>query len=62
MWEAIKISIFAPYFLWTEQDNVQSFVVVFDFFQNALECVISANPDQVIQYLNFSKDLRVYNY
>lgn len=37
----MKISIFAPYFLWTEQDNVQSVVVVFDFFQNALECVIS---------------------
>ena len=62
MWEAIKISIFAPYFWWTEQDNVQSVVVVFDFFQNALECVISVNPDQVIQYLNFSKDLRVHNY
>lgn len=62
MWEAIKISIFAPYFCWTEQDNVQSVVVVFDVFQNALECVISANPDQVIQYLNFSKDLRVHNY
>ena len=62
MWEAIKISIFAPYFLWTEQDNAQSVVVVFDFFQNALEYVISANPDQVIQYLNFPKDLRVHNY
>ena len=41
---------------------MQSVVVVFDVFQNALECVISANPDQVIQYLNFSKDLRVHNY
>jgi len=40
---------------------VQYVVVVFDFFQNALECGNSANSDQVIQYLNFSKDLRVHN-
>lgn len=39
---------------------MQSVLVVFDFFQNALKCVISANSDQVIQYLNFSKELTMH--